>query len=297
MAASSAAAPAEPLPPGARADTLAGTEARMPLARRSRRHPATADRALEIVMTRLTDRILFVTGAASGIGRATALRLASDGARLFLTDIDADGLEETRKLVTERGAEVVCRRTDVSDEDDAGASIADCVAQYERLDVLCNIAGVIQFEHLDRTPFEVWRRILSVNLDGTFLMCRAALPHLVETRGAIINMGSTAGLMGLAFGGAYGASKGGVHALTRAIAVEYSKQGVRCNAICPASIDTAMMRPHFPQGADQALLERSSSLHGVRAPEVVADLVAFLASDEALHISGEEIRIDGAALA
>ena len=248
-------------------------------------------------MTRLNDRVVFVTGAASGIGRATALRLASDGARTFLTDIDPEGLEETRKLASERGAEAVCRRTDVSDEQDAGEAVADCVAHYDRLDALCNIAGVIQFEHLDQTSFEVWRRILSVNLDGTFLMCRAALPHLVETRGTIVNMGSTAGLMGLAFGGAYGASKGGVHALTRAIAVEYSKQGVRCNAICPASIDTSMMRPRFPKGADQALLERSSSLHGVRPPEVVADLVAFLVSDDALHISGEEIRIDGAALA
>jgi len=247
-------------------------------------------------MTRLADRILFVTGAASGIGRATAIRLAEDGASLFLTDLAAEGLEETGKLVAELGAPVECRRTDVSDEEDAGASIADCISHYGRLDVLCNIAGVIQFEHLDKTPFDVWRRILSVNLDGTFLMCRAALPHLVETRGAIINMGSTAGLSGLAFGGAYGASKGGVHALTRAIAVEYSKQGVRCNAICPASIDTAMMRPQFPDGADAALLQRSSSLHGVRGPEVVANLVAFLASDEALHISGEEIRIDGAAL-
>ena len=166
-------------------------------------------------MPRLADRTLFVTGAASGIGRATALRLAADGARLFLTDIEAEGLEETTKLVEEQGAEVTCRPTDVTDETDAGQAIADCIARYDELHVLCNIAGIIHFEHLDQTSFEVWRRVLSVNLDGTFLMCRAALPHLVETRGAIVNMGSTAGLSGLPFGGAYGASKGGVHALAQ----------------------------------------------------------------------------------
>jgi NAD(P)-dependent dehydrogenase (short-subunit alcohol dehydrogenase family) len=119
----------------------------------------------------------------------------------------------------------------------------------------------------------------------------------LATRGAIVNVGSTAGLAGLPYGAAYGASKGAVHALTRAIAVEYARRGLRCNSVCPASIETAMMRPTFPEGVDLRLLQRAASLHGVRGPEVVADLIAFLASDEAIHISGEEIRIDGAALA
>ena len=127
-------------------------------------------------------------------------------------------------------------------------------------------------------------------------MCRAAIPHLLESKGAIVNVGSTAGLMGLPYGAAYSASKGAVHALTRAIAVEFTKRGVRANAIS-ASIETAMLQPRTPEGIDTRLLARSSSLHGSRGPEVCADLIAFLASSEAEHISGEEIRIDGAALA
>ncbi len=248
-------------------------------------------------MARLDDRVILLTGASSGIGRATALKLASEGASLFLTDIAADPLEETAKRAAEAGVAVEHRVCDVSDESQARECVAACVERFGRLDALANVAGVIQFEHTDRTSFELWRRILSVNLDGTFLMTREAIPHLLATRGVIVNTGSTAGLMGLPYGAAYGASKGAVHAFTRAVAVEYSDRGLRCNAVCPASIDTGMARPRFPEGVDMALLNRPASLHGVRPPEVVADLIAFLISDDAIHITGEEIRIDGAALA
>jgi NAD(P)-dependent dehydrogenase (short-subunit alcohol dehydrogenase family) len=248
-------------------------------------------------MARFEDQVLLVTGASSGIGRATALRLASEGARLFLTDVVQDALEATAKEAEQAGGRVEARLADVADEAQAGASVEACVARFGRLDTLCNVAGVIEFQHTHETSFATWRRILSVNLDGVFLMTRAALPHLIATRGAIINVGSTAGIMGLPYGAAYGASKGGVHAFTRAVAVEYAKQGVRANAVCPASIETRMSRPRFPEHVDMKLLMRPSSLHGPRGPEVVANLIAFLASDEATHITGEEIRIDGAALA
>lgn len=248
-------------------------------------------------MAAIGDQIILLTGASSGIGRATALKLAAQGASLFLTDIAAEALEATAKEAAAAGATVEFKTSDVSQESDAMATVAACVEHFGRLDGLCNIAGVIQFEHAEKTSFEMWRRILSVNLDGTFLMVREALPHLVETKGVIVNMGSTAGLMGLSYGAAYGASKGGVHALTRSVAVEYAQRGIRCNSVCPASIETAMSRPRFPKGIDMNLLNRAASLHGTRPPEVVANLVAFLLSDDAEHISGEEIRIDGAALA
>jgi len=248
-------------------------------------------------MARFDDRVVLLTGASAGIGRATALKLAGEGASLFLTDISAEALEETTKLASEAGAQVQAQTCDVSNEEQATAVVAACVERFGKLNALANIAGVIQFEHTDKTSFELWRRILSVNLDGTFLMCREAIPHLLETKGVIINTGSTAGLMGLPYGAAYGASKGGVHALTRAIAVEYSGRGLRCNSVCPASIETAMGSPKFPEGVDMRLLMRPASLHGTRPPEVVADLIAFLISDDALHITGEEIRVDGAALA
>jgi NAD(P)-dependent dehydrogenase (short-subunit alcohol dehydrogenase family) len=248
-------------------------------------------------MARFDDKVILLTGASAGIGRATAIKLAGEGASLFLTDVAAEALEETAKLATQAGGRVEAQTCDVSDEGQAQGAVAACIERFGKLDGLGNVAGIIRFEHTDKTSFEMWRRILSVNLDGTFLMCREAIPHLIETKGVIINVGSTAGLMGLPYGAAYGASKGGVHALTRAIAVEYSGARLRCNSVCPASIETAMGSPKFPDGIDMKLLMRPASLHGIRPPEVVADLIAFLMSDEATHITGEEIRVDGAALA
>ncbi len=252
-------------------------------------------------MGRFDDRVLLVTGAASGIGRATALKLSAEGASIFLSDVVAEGLEETVKRAGEIASDptrIEFRICDIADEDQARECVATCVERFGRLDGLCNNAGVLGYSHAHEMSLAFWRRILSVNLDGTFLMTREAIPHLLASRGAIVNIGSTAGLAGLAYASAYSASKGAIHAFTRAIAVEYADRGLRANAICPASIDTGMTKPTpMPEGANFALLERLGSLHGVAGPEVVADLVLFLASDEARHISGEEIRVDGAALA
>ncbi len=253
-------------------------------------------------MPRFSDQVLLITGAASGIGRAATLKLAAEGASLFVTDVVAEGLEETVKAASEAaaasGGRIESKVTDISDETQANASVADCIETYGKLDTLCNNAGIIAYFNTDEMAFADWRKILSVNLDGTFLMTRAAIPHLLETKGAIVNIGSTAGLAGLAYGAAYSASKGAIHAFTRAIAVEYAGRGLRANSIAPASIDTGMTRPtKMPDGADFALLNRLASLHGPAGPDRVADLILFLASEDARHISGEEIRIDGAALA
>jgi len=252
-------------------------------------------------MGRFDDQVLLLTGAGSGIGRATALKLAAEGASIFLSDVVAQSLEETVKLASEAAAKstrIEARVCDISDEAMAQASVAACIKCFGKLDTLCNNAGVIGYQNTHEMSLEFWRRILSVNLDGTFLMTREAIPHLLETKGAIVNIGSTAGLAGLAYGSAYSASKGAIHAFTRAVAVEYAERGLRANSICPASIETGMTKPTpMPDGANFELLLRLNSLHGVSGPESVADLVLFLASDAAHHISGEEIRIDGAALA
>ncbi|MEZ4291398.1 MAG: SDR family NAD(P)-dependent oxidoreductase [Myxococcota bacterium] len=156
------------------------------------------------------------------------MRLAAEGASLFLTDISADGLKETVELAgrtASSAAKLETRVSDVSDEVQARTGVAACIERYGRLDTLCNNAGIIAWESADAMSFELWRRILSVNLDGTFLMTREALPHLLAARGALVNIGSTAGLAGLAYGAAYSASKGGIHAFTRAIAVEYAGRG------------------------------------------------------------------------
>ncbi len=248
-------------------------------------------------MRRFEDKVVLITGAASGIGRATAVRLGQEGARLFLCDVQQDALEETGKLAADGGAEVEVRLCDVSDPAAVDATVAACIERYGRIDVLCNVAGILQFGHSHEFPVEDWNRILAVNLTGTFLVCRAALPHLVESRGNIVNIGSTAGLKGHPWTAAYSASKGGVHSLTAGLAVEYGKQGVRANAICPGSINTPITKAfHVPEGADPKLIYRIMPLDEHRPPEVVASAVAFIASDEAVHINGETIRVDGATL-
>jgi len=250
-------------------------------------------------MRRFEGKVAWVTGAASGIGRATAERLASEGAKLFLSDVQADALQETVKRAVELGAEAEARVCDVSSEPDVEATTAACVARFGRLDTLCHVAGILRFYHTHEMPFADWRKIQSVNLDGTFLVCRAALPHLLATQGNIVTTSSVAALAGLAYGAAYGASKGGVLAFTRALAVEYGKQGVRVNTVCPGSIKTPMTAggAGLPKDADLKLVMRQMALDKARGPETVASLIAFLASDDAAHVNGTEIRVEGGTLA
>jgi NAD(P)-dependent dehydrogenase (short-subunit alcohol dehydrogenase family) len=248
-------------------------------------------------MRRFESKVVLITGAASGIGRATAERLAEEGARLFLLDVQGEGLEETAKRARERGAEVATRRCDVSEPEAVESCVAECADRFGRLDVLCNVAGILRFGHTHEFPLAEWQRILAVNLTGTFLACRAALPHLLAARGNIVNTGSTAGLAGHPWTAAYSASKGGVHALTAGLAIEYGKQGLRANAVCPGSIDTPITGEfRLPEGANPKLLQRIMALDRPRGPETVASAIAFLASEDAAHINGVMLRVDGATL-
>jgi meso-butanediol dehydrogenase / (S,S)-butanediol dehydrogenase / diacetyl reductase len=248
-------------------------------------------------MKRFQDKVVLVTGGASGIGRACALRLAAEGASVFAADVQAAALDATAKDARELGAACETALLDVTDEDAVREAVAACVARFGRLDVLCNVAGILRFDHTHELPLADWSRVLAVNLTGTFLLCREAIPHLLATRGNIVNMASTAGMTGHPWSAAYAASKGGVLAFTRSIAVEYAGQGVRANAICPGSIETPIKEAfRIPEGANPKLVRRIMPLTGFAGPEKVANLVAFLASDEGSHITGEEIRIDGGAL-
>ncbi len=249
-------------------------------------------------MRRFEGRSAVITGAASGIGRATAERMATEGARLFLLDVQAPALDETAKTLREIGADVETRICDVSDPEAARASVEAAVKRFGRLDVLCNIAGILHFDHTHELSLDTWRRILSVNLDGTFFMCQASLPHLLQARGNIVNMSSTAALAGHPWTAAYSASKGGVLALTYTLAIEYCAQGLRANAVCPGSVQTPIHSVFkLPPGADRKLLYRIMPPDGAfRGPEAAAAAVAFLASDDASHINGTEIRVDGGTL-
>jgi NAD(P)-dependent dehydrogenase (short-subunit alcohol dehydrogenase family) len=248
-------------------------------------------------MRRFEDKVVLITGAASGIGRASAERLADEGASLMLADVQSEPLESAAKSARERGAEVHSRICDVSDPDAVQATIDETISRFQRIDVLCNVAGILQFGHTHEFPLEDWNRILAVNLTGTFLMCRAALPHLLASRGNIVNIGSTAGLAGHPWTCAYSASKGGVHAFTFGLAVEYGKQGLRANALCPGSISTPITEAfQVPEGADRKLVYRIMPLDDFRGPETVASTVAFIASEDAAHINGVALRVDGATL-
>jgi len=250
-------------------------------------------------MRRFEDRVVLITGAASGIGRASVERIASEGGRVYCLDVQAEAVEESAKKAIELGAQAEARVCDVSSEAETAAAVSACLERFGRLDALCNVAGILRFAHTHELSLADWRQVQSVNLDGTFLMCRAAIPHLLETRGAIVNVSSTAALAGLPYGAAYGASKGGVLGLTRALAVEYGKQGLRANAVCPGSIKTPMTSQGagLPEDADYKLVMRQMALDKPRGPETVASLIAFLASDDAAHVNGEDILVDGGTLA
>jgi NAD(P)-dependent dehydrogenase (short-subunit alcohol dehydrogenase family) len=256
-----------------------------------------AEEKKEIPMKRFEGKVALLTGAASGIGRATAERLAGEGARALCSDVQQEAVEATAGKIREAGGEAEARVCDVGDPEQISETVQACIERFGRLDILCNIAGILRFDHTHEIALDDWHRVLAVNLTGTFLMCQAAIPHLLETKGNIVNTASTSSLAGLAYGATYGASKGGVLAFTRTVAVEYGKQGLRANAVCPGSISTPMTQaPALPEGLDATLLRRAMPLDQFRGPEVVANIIAFLASDEAIHINGEHIRVDGATL-
>jgi NAD(P)-dependent dehydrogenase (short-subunit alcohol dehydrogenase family) len=245
-------------------------------------------------MQRFVDRVVLVTGAASGIGRATVERLAEEGAALFCLDVSPAPLEAAVAAARARGARAEGRRCDVSVEAEVEAAVAACVERFGRLDVLCNVAGILRFDHFHELRTEDWSRVLAVNLNGVFFTCRAAVPHLLRTRGNIVNVASTAALGGQPWAAAYAASKGGVLALTRTIAVDYVKQGLRANAVCPGDVDTPIRDAfRLPEGADAKLLHRVRAPGGPGSPASVAAVIAMLASDDGAHITGAAIRVDG----
>lgn len=235
-----------------------------------------------------------VTGAAAGIGRATALRLSAEGARVFAADVDAGGLAETLEALRSAGGEARTHTLDVADRAACRAAVAACVEAMGGLDVLCNIAGVMGWHRVTEVDEAAWDRMVSINLEGVFFLTQAALPHLLERRGVVVNMSSAAGLRGQAYTAPYCITKAGVLAFTRCLAVEYGKQGLRAVALCPGGVMTRIAREvKLPEGADMQLFQKLMPLVPPAQPEEVAAAVAYLASEEARFVNGAHLSIDG----
>jgi NAD(P)-dependent dehydrogenase (short-subunit alcohol dehydrogenase family) len=242
------------------------------------------------VADRFEDKAALVTGAGSGMGRAITIRLAAEGASVLAVDVDGDRLDETKGLVT---GTLALRTADVAEPATCAELVAAAVGEFGRLDVLGNVAGIYRAGHMTDTTVEQYRRIMGVNLDGYFFLAQAAIPHLLDTGGNIVNIASNAGIQGVPYSVAYAASKGGVVQLTRALAVEFLKAPLRVNAIAPAGTNTNIAaEASFPPDGDVDLLTRMAGLRGMTEPEEVAALFAFLASDEARSITGAVYTID-----
>ncbi|MBB4662829.1 SDR family NAD(P)-dependent oxidoreductase [Conexibacter arvalis] len=237
---------------------------------------------------RFADRVVLVTGAGSGIGREMARRFVAEGARVVGADLDPSGVPE--------GAEGVA--LDVTDGAAVEAAVAGAVARHGRLDVLCNNAGLGSTTDVLGCTFEEWERVFAVNVTGVFHGVKAALPHMLAARrGAIVNTASVAGMVGLRDRAAYCASKGAVIALTKQIAVQYADTGVRCNCICPGTVDSPWVgrlldAADDPAGARAALVARQPAGRLGR-PDEIAEAALYLASDAAAFVTGSELVIDG----
>jgi len=251
-------------------------------------------------MKRFEGKVALVTGGGSGIGRATALAFANDGAKVVIDDIKAEGGEETLRLIRSAGGEAVFVKADVSKAAEVEAMVQRAIETYGRLDCAFNNAGIGEpLKRVSKTSEDNWDRVMATNLKGVYLCMKYELPHMFKQgKGAIVNTASLAGLKGLAGQAAYVASKHGVVGLTKSAALEYASTGVRINAVCPGVISTPLIAHGLK---DRPYLEKAyvdmEPIGRLGKPEEIAAAVLWLCSDEASFVIGSVFSVDGGVVA
>jgi len=234
-----------------------------------------------------------VTGAASGLGRATALKLAQAGADVCIADVNAAGLDATAAQLRALGARVLVHAADLAQREHCAAAVAAAVGEFGRLDALCNVAGIIIMCNAHEMRAVDYEKTIAINLNAPFWLMQAAIPHLLDANGAVVNVTSSAAFVGEAYAVAYCATKAGLTQMTRALAMEYVHKPIRFNAVAPGGMATNIAQNlRFPEGADMALVKRYSGLRGLVEVDDVADMIAFLASDAGRGYHGACINID-----
>ena len=247
---------------------------------------------------RLEGKVAIITGAADGIGRASAVLFSREGAKLVLADINEKGLEETAALVKKEQGTVVFKPTDVSKESDVEALILLAVNTYGQIDILCNNAGITgQYFALDQESGDDWQKVYAVNVLGAVYTVKHAAKHMQARKsGAIVNTASVAGIRAGAGTNAYSASKAAIINFTQTSACDLGAYNIRVNAVCPGLIETAMTRPVFDLARERGKEEKLGSRCELRRfgrPEEVARAICFLASDDASYITGQALPVDG----
>jgi NAD(P)-dependent dehydrogenase (short-subunit alcohol dehydrogenase family) len=252
---------------------------------------------------RVAGKVALITGAGTGLGRASALLLAAQGAKVAVSDIDEAAAGETAQLIVGSGGESLSLRHDVSRLEDWVPVMAAVEERFGRLDILVNNAGIAIAKNIEDTTLEEWRRTMAVNLDGVFYGCQQAIPLMKKTGGSIINLSSIDGIIGEAELAAYCASKGGVRTLTKAVAVHCAEKryGIRCNSIHPGYIWTPQTENYLRDlGRLEEERAKALSRHPIGflgEPNDIAYMVLYLASDESKFVTGSEMVVDGGYLA